>query len=167
MLNKFLITLILLFTAWTGACEAGPTGLVSHDLSLAGYRLGMSYEEVAEVRHFSYQPSGIKSTGTLPTFYALVERTYIDGATMSLRVSFKNDKAHKIVARVSPDFFGNVLRSIQNTIGAGEDRSRVFKKYDGEDLRQTIYHWDFPDAEIYLIEVSSNTEFATISLSGK
>jgi len=158
---------MLLMIAWTGSCEAGPTGLVSLDLSLAGYQLGMSHEEVADVRPFSYEQSVTKSTGNTPTVYALVERAYVDGATMSLQVSFRNEKAHKIVARISPDFFENVLRNIHNTMGTGEDKSRVFRNYTDEGIHQTIYLWDFPNAEMYLIEVSSNTEFATISLASK
>jgi hypothetical protein len=52
-------------------------------------------------------------------------------------------------------------------MGTGEDKSRVFRNYNGENIHQTIYHWAFPNAEMYLIEVSSNTEFATISLASK
>ena len=167
MFHKFLITLLLLVITWPVVCEATPTGLVSLDLSLAGYQLGMSHEEVADVRPFSYEQSVTKSTGDTPTVYALVDHAYVDGATMSLQVSFRNEKAHKIVSRISPDFFENVLRNIQDTMGTGEDKSRVFRNYNGEDIHQTIYHWDFPNAEMYLIEVSSNTEFATISLASK
>ena len=167
LFHKVLITLMLLVIAWTGSCEAGPTDLVSLDSSLAGYQLGMSHEDVAEVRPFSYEKSAIKSPGHTPTFYALAEGAYVDGATMSLQVSFRNEKVHKIVARVSADFFENVLRSIQKTMGTGEDKSRVFRNYKDEDIQQTIYQWDFPSAEMSLIKVSSNTEFATISLSSK
>jgi hypothetical protein len=167
LFSKVLITLMLLIIAWTGACEAGPTDLVSLDLSLAGYQLGMSYENVAEVRPFSYEQSFIKSPGHTPTFYALAEGAYVDGATMNIQVSFRNEKVHKIVARVSADFFENVLRSIQKTMGTGEDKSRVFRNYKDEDIQQTIFQWAFPKAEMSLIEVSSNTEFATISLASK
>lgn len=167
MFYRFLITLILLTIAWTTSCEADSTNLVSLDLSLAGYQLGMTYEEVAEVRPFSYEQSDIKSPENIPTFYASVERVYIDGAIMSLKANFKNEKVHKIVARVSPDFFENALQNIQNTIGTGEDRSRDFRNYNDEVFHQTIYHWDFPNAEIYMVKISSNTEYATIGLMSK
>jgi hypothetical protein len=127
----------------------------------------MSYDDVAKVRPFRYEQSSIKNSENTSTFYAFVDRAYVDGAAMSLQVSFKNDKAHKIVAKVSPGLFENVKSNIQQAIGTGEDKSRVFRNYNDEEIHQTIYRWDFPNAEIHLIEVSTNPEYLTISLTDK
>ena len=85
----------------------------------------MSHEEVADVRPFSYEQSVTKSTGDTPTVYALVDRAYVDGATMSLQVSFRNEKAHKIVSRISPDFFENVFKKFL-ALGCTDLVSTVF-----------------------------------------
>ena len=167
MLHKVLITLILLYISLSGASHANLTSLVGQDLSLAGYQLGMSYDDVAKVRPFRYEQSSTKSTENASTFYALIDQAYVDGAATSLQVSFKNEKAHKIVARMSPDFFKNVRRNIEQEMGAGEDISKVFRNYNNEEIHQEIYLWDFPNAKIHLLKVSSNTRFITISLTGK
>ncbi len=167
MFHKCLITLILILTALPCSAQENKEGLVGFDLSLAGYRLGMSFDDVAKVRPFHYEQSAINNSGNAATFYALADHVHVDGVAMTLQVSFRNEKVHKIVARVSPGSFNDVLGSLQQTLGAGEDQSRVLRYYDDEELRQTIYLWDFPNAEMHLIYNSSNVEFATISLTDK
>jgi hypothetical protein len=127
----------------------------------------MSHQEVAEVRSFNYQHSFTNSPDKNSTFYAFADHVYIDGVVMNLQVSFKNEKVYKIVARVSPGSFENVLRSIQKTVGTGENKSRALRNYNDEDISQTVYSWDFPIAVMHLIKVSSNPRFATISLKDK
>ncbi len=117
MSHKFLIGLILLIFSWPTTGEANPSALVSLDVTLAGYRLGMSHQEVTEVRPFNYEQSFKNNIENTSTFYASADRVYIDGVVMKLQVSFENENVYKIVARVSPDSFGNVLQSIQQTMG--------------------------------------------------
>ncbi len=167
MIHRFLVTLILLTIAWPGASHASLTSLVSFELSLAGYQLGMSFDDVAKIRPFRYEQSSIEGTDNTATFYALIDHVYVDGAALCLQVSFKDEKVHKIVARMSPDFFENVKRNIEQALGVAEDKSRVFGNYNNEEIYQTIYLWDFPNAKIHLINVSSNHEFVTISLTSK
>jgi len=167
MFSKFLITLVLVLCACPCFGKANQTALVDLNLFLAGYQLGMSYDDVAEVRPFHYQSSVINNSGKDSTFYALADHVYVDGVVMRLQVSFKNEKVHKIVARVSPDLFENVLRSIQQTMGTAEDKSRAFRNYNNEEIHQSIYRWGFPSAEMHLVAVSSNTDYATIGLVAK
>lgn len=167
MISRFLIVSMLLLFACPGRGEANSTSLVSCDLSLTGYKLGMSPDEVAKVRPFRYEQAGNERLTKSQAPYALVDNAYIDGAAMSILVSFKKEKVYKIVARVSPDTFDNVLRSIQQSVGAGEDKSRDITYYNGEKAHQAIHLWDFPNAAIHLVEISSNHAFATISLTGK
>jgi hypothetical protein len=167
MFHKLLITVFFLLLVCPGIGQASPTSLVGLDLSLVGYQLGMSYDDVAKVRPFHYESAVTNNTGQTSTFYALADHVYVDGVAMSLRVSFKNEKAYKIVARVSPHWFENVLWSIQQTMGPGENKSRAFRNYNDKEIYQSIYRWGFPSAEMHLVGVSSNTEFATISLVAK
>ncbi len=129
MFHKLLITLFLLLLVCPGIGQASPTSFVGLDLSLAGYKLGMSVDDVAKVRPFQYELAVTNNTGQTSAFYALADYVYVDGVVMSLRVSFKNEKAYKVVARVSPDWFENVLWSIQQAMGPGENKSRSFRNY--------------------------------------
>jgi len=167
MVLKFLVALIFVTIAWPGASHASLTSLVSVELSLAGYQLGMSSDDFAKIRPFHYEQSSIESTDNTSTLYALIDQVYVDGASLRLQVSFKDEKVHKIVARMAPDFFENVKRNIEQALGVAEDKSRVFGNYNNEKIHQAIYLWDFPNAKIHLINVSSNHEFLTVSLTSK
>lgn len=166
-MQKFLITLILLTIAWPAATCASLTALVRFELALAGYQLGTSFDDFTKIRPFHYQQSSLQSTDNTSTFYALIDQVYIDGAISILQVSFKHEKVHKIVARMAPDCFENVKRGIEQTMGAAEDKSKFFRNYKNQEISQEIYLWDFPNAEIHLINVSSNPEFLTLSLTSK
>ena len=72
MAHKFLVTLILLTIALPGASHASLTSLVSLELSLAGYQLGMSVDDVAKTRPFHYEQSSIENTDKTSTFSLFV-----------------------------------------------------------------------------------------------
>ena len=167
MLRKHLIILILLVLTCPGVGQANSTALISLDLSLAGYRLGMSLDDVALVRPIDYVKRAIREREDSSTFYALADHAYVDGAAVDLLVSFKNEKTYKIIARISPVLFENVAWNIQQSLGAGQNKSKNFKNSRNENIHETVYLWEFPNARIHLVKVSSNTEFMTISLTEK
>lgn len=167
MSKKFLSLLIatLLFT--TGAAQANPEEVVLYDLSLAGYRLGMSFDEAAEVRPFQYTQQGRESTLDTPVVEAFIDQVYIDGIETRLRLYFRDGTASKIIVRFSPDEMDEMMQRFLNALGACENRSRVLTNRSGAEVHQTVCQWMFPNAKLYLIKISSNAEYATISLIEK
>ena len=78
------------------------------------------------------------------------------------------------VAEITHNRFIKDLKVTKIAIGTaemppreGENRSRMFTNHAGAEIQQTICQWDFPHAKLHLIKISSNTEYATISLVKK
>ena len=167
MNKKLLLFLIttLLFT--TGIAQAEPEDVVYFDLSLAGYRLGMTFDEAAEVRPFQYIQDNQENSDDIPAIEAFIDQVYIDEIETNLWLSFRTGEIANIFVRFSPDALEDVSRRFKKTLGKGENRSRAFTNHAGAEIQQTICQWNFPHAKLHLIEISSNTEFATISLVKK
>jgi len=157
--------IILFMFAFAAVAEAGNrTSLLDFELSLAGYRLGMTFDEFAGTgRPFSYQQSVVRDPVAMH-FYAALENVLVDDLPMDLFVCFKNDEVHKIIARIAPDDLPAVRAKFQDTLGTGTDETRVVTGADGADILQSILRWDFPKAELLLVGISSNEQFATLSL---
>lgn len=160
----FAITAFLLFA---GNAYADEEDLVLFDLSFAGYSLGMTYDEAAAVRPFHYVEDARLPPMVEPYYLAGAEHIYVDDVEMNLIVSFIDGKAQKVVGQFHPSALKDVTRRFQIALGPGENKSRVIIKKDGGENRQVIYRWDFPTAKLLLVGLSSNSDFAIVSLVSK
>jgi hypothetical protein len=167
MSRKLLFLLITTLFITTGVAQADPEEIVFYDLSLAGYRLGMSFDEAAEVRPFQYTQESRESTLDATVVDAFIDQVYLDGIETRLRLYFREGRASKIVVRFPPDEIDKMMHYFINALGACENRSRVLTNRSGAEIHQTVCQWIYPNAKLYLIKISSNAEFATISLIEK
>lgn len=163
MLKHTLIAVVLFGLMSGGFAWAETDDLIYFDLALAGYRLGMSYEEAVEVRQFNYIEDVLDVITEKPYSIGVVKRARIHDVDMDVSVHFHGDKAQKIVLHFSPADIEKVLKGFKTYLGPGENRSKPIKTSSG-DSQQAIYRWDFPMAEMYLVQLSSNVEYATVSL---
>jgi hypothetical protein len=164
MFHKFLLALVLSLGACPALAGAHQTSLVGFDLSLAGYRLGMSYDDAARLGAFRFEQPATENPVDNAKFYAVIDSVDVEGVDMNLRLSFRNDRVYKIVARISPGSLTDVLLRFQQTLGAGDDISKVFRTYDGREVQLNNYRWQFPNAARNLVESSCITDYATIGL---
>ncbi len=160
----FAITVFLLFA---GNAYAAEEDLVLFDLSFAGYSLGMTYDEATTVRPFHYVEDVQLPPMGEPYYLAGAEHIYVDDIEMNLIVSFIDDKVYKVIGQFHPSELEDVTRRLQIALGPGENKSRVITKKDGGENRQVIYRWDFPTAKLLLVGLSSNSNFALVSLVSK
>ena len=75
--------------AWCALACADVEGLASYELSLAGYSLGMSFDDAPMVRPFhriDNLPAGTKDAAE--RFIAIVEQEYINDVEMDIKVCF-------------------------------------------------------------------------------
>ena len=107
----------------------------------------------------------LKSPGK--SYASVVEGAFVDDIEIDIIVLFYEDKSDKIITRFSPAVLDDVVKRMQATYGKGDNKSRVVQLKNGVENRQTVYFWDFPSAQINLVSVSSNTDFASVSLSAK
>ncbi len=159
----FLSTTLFLFT---GIAQAEPEDLIHYDLSLAGYRLGMTFDDAAAVRPFQLLQDKEDSANTL-IIIAFIEHVYIDTIETNLWVQFRDGKAAKIIVQFAPDGIEEMLQHLQAALGPGRNKSRIVTNSNGAEIKQTICQWIFPYAKLHLVGISSNTEYATISLVKK
>lgn len=160
-------TALLLLLSSLARAEA--EAVVNFDLTLAGYRIGMSVDEAAAIRPFHYQQPFTTSLATEHNthFDAFVDHVYLEDIALKLWIHFKNDRIQKVVARFAPDRLADVTRIFHQALGPGEDKSRVHVSDAGKESRQTIYLWDFPAAKMHLIALSDNDSHATAGLVAK
>ncbi len=164
MFSKLLIVLIGLILVFPIFSKAETEAIVYFDLSLAGYRLGMTYDEAITVRQLYLVPNAITKTGS---FDAVSDPIYIENIEIDLRLSFKHGKIFKIIGRFSPDAIKEMVHCFQEALGPGENKSKVLNNFEGKEVRQTVHFWDYPDAKMHLVEVSTVIDFATVGLVTK
>ena len=167
MYKKLLLFIITALLISTGIAQAEPEDVVYFDLSLAGYRLGMTFDEAAEVRPFQYIRDNQENSDDVPVMDAYIDQVYIDDIETNLWLSFRSGEISKIIVRFSPDALEDMSRRFKQALGKGENRSKMFTDRNGAEIQQTICQWDFPHAKLHLVKISSNTEYATISLVKK
>jgi hypothetical protein len=143
--------------------------LIDYRLSLAGYHLGMTYDDATAIRSLLFiQDSAADSFAVVDDYiHASAEQVYVDGIEMNLWLRFKNERLHKIIARFMPDKTEELIRVFKQTLGPGDDQSRNFPDHEGDIIHQTVNFWEFPTAKLYLIRNSDNAEYATIGLTAK
>lgn len=140
---------------------ADPRDFVFYDLSLAGYRLGMSFEDADALRPFQY--SGYFDNDS--TLYARIEQVFLDDVPIDLDLRFNNRKLYMINVRIKSDSVEGINSRLRDSFGEGEDRSKTLTNFNGLEVNQRVKKWMFPHAELFSIWTSNNKDFATISLS--
>lgn len=158
----FLVFAAVLFS--TVAAYADRDDFLFFDLTLAGYCIGMTYDEASTVRPF-HSIEDVEVIGSNNQYsVGFVENVTIEDINADMGVYFRDGRIHKVVARFNPSDMGNMAQYFQNSLGRGEDKSRVITIDSGVEIREEIFRWEFPAAEINLIGISSNTDFATASM---
>ena len=167
MHKTILLLAITTFLLLAGKAYSAKEDLVFFDLSLAGYRIGMTYDEATAIRPF-HSVSNVESPYVGKTYSeARAEHIYVDDIEMDLWVYFIDDKIQKINGRFDPSAMEDMIRRLKIALGSGENKSKVITYMHGGKNRQAIYRWDFPNSKMLLIGVSSNSEYSTVSIIAK
>ena len=169
LLTKILPAIILVLFLSGNHASAGIDKLIHFDLSLAGYSLGMTYNDAAAIRPLFLMQS---SEPALPDmhedyFDVVVENVYVDGIEMNLWMRFKNERLYKIIARFNPEMTDSLAGTFNRALGQGEDKSKSYQDRDGSIIQQTVYFWDYPTAKLYLVKNTDNMDYATVGLTAK
>ncbi len=171
---KVLFFKVLLAATLTVLLSSNPSlaetkDLIDYKLSLAGYHLGMPYDDAIAIRPLLFiQDTGADPLDVADDFIdASAELVFVDGIEMNLWLRFKHDRLCKIIARFMPDKTEKMIKVFKQTLGPGEDQSRNFPDHEGDVIHQTVYFWEYPTAKLYLVRNSDNLNYATIGLTAK
>jgi hypothetical protein len=149
--------------------HADTEDLIHFDLSLAGYSLGMTYDDALLERPLMFiqdtGPDHLEVEGNY--FDAYAEQVYVEGIEMKLWVRFKNERLFKIIARFDPERSDDLAHIFNLTLGPNEDKSRSYRDREKNEIYQTVYFWNYPTAKLYLIRNSDNKKYATVGLTAK
>ena len=167
MYYKLFVPVFAVYLLCAGSAGAAPEEVVSYDLSLAGYRIGMSYDDAVAIRPLLYTQNPQTGSDRSATFNASTDPVYIDNIELDVRITFRNDAIYKVIARFSPSEVEDVARRFQKVLGRAEDRSKTLKNVHGKEMRQKVYSWTFPNANMFLIATSSELRYATLALTAK
>lgn len=169
ILAKLLLTAALIILFNPVPTEAETEDLINFDLSFAGYRLGMTYDDVLLIRPVDFiQDTGSDQFDSADLYFdATAKNIYVHDIEMDLWLRFKNERLFKVIARFTPDKTDELIGIFNQALGPGEDRSRSLPVHEGGEMRQTIYYWDYPGAKLHLVKVSSNHDYATVGLTIK
>jgi len=135
--------------------------LASFELSLFGYRIGMSYDQAASVRPFVRV---IDRGGETEEFCGLIDHLWVDGVDVRVQTCFFQDRIHKVVGKFSPSLVEDLVARLQPLLGKGENRSMLLQTPDGGQVSNRIQKWRYPGMLVVLVGSSRNTEFATLSM---
>jgi len=154
----FALPIILLLSAQPS--YADPEDFVFYDLSLAGYRLGMSFDDANALRPIL--ETGYMKDGSFLKSH--IRQVYIDDIPVDLDLKFKDENLFMVVARVGVESIDDVRRRLTDSLGEGEDHSKVITNFEGVQVHQKVSKWTFPHAQMLFVWTSSNKGFATLSL---
>lgn len=165
-------TLLLALAAlliFVGEPCAASKDLMFFDLSLAGYRLGMTYDEATLVRPFDIVAGTSAPRAGGVHYTASVDHLFVDDVQMNMEVLFVGGTIVKIIGKFTPSAFEGVVQRLHLALGSSENKSRVIKDKKDTERHQVIFRWDFPNAQVHLISLSSTSdaEFAAVSLVAK
>lgn len=133
--------------------------LYSYDLAVADYRLGMSFDEVADVRSYQSIVSGEPGH-----FVVHVGTLQVSDIPLRLKVCFKNERVYKVIAHLPPDQFDALALQSRDVFGDPRAFTTHYLSKDLVEVEGTVFQWDFPNAFLSLAKNSYNTEFATLGL---
>lgn len=134
------------------------------DLSLAGYSIGMTYEQAARVRPFDYLENLESPQIDYRYYVAIINKVYLADEEMELTIYFQNDRLQKVLARFNPVSMDDMVAFFRQKIGPCENSSGTVNWPNGEEIQKYVYKWNFPKAKLVLAGFSTNPEFATASL---
>lgn len=163
-LKPAILFLVILFAISLNVSSASDD-LARFDLSIAGYSLGMTYDEASEVRPFEYAKeieSEVDITSEM--FAGCAKKVFVDNFEVDLCAYFVEGRIHKVIVRLPPPRAEEVYEFLKEAYGNAEDNSRVVLMPGGGEMKQTLYSWIFPEAKVDLMEISTNTEYATLAL---
>ncbi len=154
-----LLSLCLLSLLSIAPVCAEETPLAVYDLKIFDYKIGMTYDEAisANAFHYSVYPDENRVIG-------IINNDYFEDVEFNVAVYFLNDGLYKIICRFDPQHLEKVTQSLKKVLGAGKDNSKTFHAANGTEITQNLYRWSFPGAKIYLIGLSNNSDFATLSM---
>lgn len=163
MHTKIVLIVLSLTLALPLSGHAEQEEIVAFNLSLAGYRLGMSYDEASAVRPFHHVSDLTLRTGSNPFYEAVIDQVYVDDVEMQITLSFVDDKVQKVVCKFHPLETDRMLTLFLNTLGRSENKSRLVSLVSGIDSHQTVHKWNYPTALVILFG-ASNSNFSLVSL---
>lgn len=160
-----LITLVLSLL-FCPAVRAEENPLIHFDLTLAGYRLGMTMDDASAIRPLQFRQAALTNLATAEeaSFEAFVDHVYIGSIAFNLWLRFKGDRIQKVVGRFAPEHLMELARTLSLILGPGDDKTRVIVNHAGKETRQTIYLWEYPTARVHLVGIAGNDRYATIGL---
>lgn len=167
MVIKLFVALLTTLLCVAGNAQASPDEIVYSELSLAGYSIGMSYDEAVSVRPLFYAQNPKTTATDSSLFDAFTDSVYLDDVALDIRISFKNERVYKVVARFSRSALESLSNRFQDALGEAEDKSKTLETYDGKVVRQTAFFWEFPNAKMYLVSASYASDYATLALIAK
>jgi len=135
--------------------------LAQFNLSLFGYRIGMSFDETSAVRPFVRIEDHPRRAGE---FCGIIDHLWIDDVEIRLKVWFVDDRIYKVVGRFSPALMEDLVTRLRPVLGKGDDESMLLQPPDGGQISNRVQKWRFPGMWVVLVGSSVNTRFATLSL---
>lgn len=166
MLHKLAVFASLLFLVFilTKPAHTQPEEVADFQLSLFGYRLGMSYEEAASVRPFHRVENVSATNGKGSVFRGQVDSLLVDGVEVQLTVDFRKDRIAKVVGHFPPAMLEDMSTRFRETFGEARDESKTLTGAEGEVIKLTNLEWNFPGADLNLVGNTANSRYATASL---
>ncbi|PNU21416.1 hypothetical protein C2E25_02345 [Geothermobacter hydrogeniphilus] len=135
--------------------------LAQFNLSLFGYRIGMSFDEASAVRPFARIED---RPGQKGEYCGIIDDLWIDDVEIRLQVWFVDDRIYKVVGKFSPALVEDLVSRLRSVLGKGDDESILLQPPDGGQISNRVQKWRFPGMWVVLIGSSVNTRFATLSL---
>jgi hypothetical protein len=166
MHTKNLLHAIAALFLFAGNTYSAEKDLVFFNLSLAGYCIGMTYEDASAIRPF-HSVVDVSPPNVEPSYHAKIDHLYVDDVEMDLTINFVAEKVQKVLGKIHPSSLESMLRRFNIALGPGENESRVIINENGTENRQAVYRWDFPNANMFLVGLSSNSNYAIVSLVAK
>lgn len=145
-----------------GTAVAGD--LAAFDLSLFGYRIGMSFDQASEVRPFTRVEDGPRFGGDTCGY---IDHLWVEDIQFRLQVCFLENQVQKVIGRFSPALVEDLVARLKPVFGKGANESMLFQVPDGSQVSNRIQKWLFPGMQVVLVGTSRNTEFATLCLQTK
>lgn len=133
----------------------------SHDSTLLGYSLGMSWNDAVNMRS-TFAPSDDPPDGVKT---AVVDEFDVGGTQFKVYLYSKGDTLQGIDGYFSPDDFDKVSSALQEKHGKGNKKNSVIKTKMGVTYHQTEITWTFSNGQkLILKKYSKDIETSNVCL---
>lgn len=163
MLRSFVNVGVVFFLLMLVCSNSAAGDFVVFKLTLADYRLGMTYEDAVSIRPFDYIEETGKGLDSRGSFNAFAGGVFLDDIETNLLVRFEDNKIVKVISRISPFEVKKITETFQLSLGKGVGSSRDLYLSGYGTFQQSTIRWDFPNSSLHVVN-STSTESATISL---